>query len=54
MRKSTTAGLVLGAFLTVFLVVAKEILDDRIKRFEELEKLGIPILGSIPLSKNIK
>lgn len=53
-RKSTTAGLVLGAFLTVFLVVAKEILDDRIKRFEELEKLGIPILGSIPLSKNIK
>lgn len=52
--KRTLLGILLGGFGTVFVILSKEILDNRVKRPEDLEKLELTHLGSIPAVKSIK
>lgn len=53
-RRNAVLGVVLGAALGVLVTLTKEVLDDRVKRFEDFEKLDMPLLGSIPLVKDVK
>lgn len=48
-KRNIVLGFLVGAFLAVALVLVKEVLDDRIKRPEDIEeKLGLPLLGVVP------
>lgn len=48
-KRNIALGFLIGAFLAVALVLVKEVLDDRIKRPEDIEeKMGLPLLGVVP------
>ncbi|HFI0156861.1 TPA: YveK family protein [Streptococcus suis] len=48
-KRNIVLGFLVGAFLAVALVLVKEVLDDRIKRPEDIEeKMGLPLLGLVP------
>ncbi|MFH0385495.1 YveK family protein [Streptococcus sp. A18] len=48
-KRNIVLGFLVGAFLAVALVLVKEVLDDRIKRPEDIEeKMGLPLLGVVP------
>ncbi|MGV2998979.1 YveK family protein [Streptococcus suis] len=48
-KRNIALGFLVGAFLAVALVLVKEVLDDRIKRPEDIEeKMGLPLLGIVP------
>lgn len=49
-KKNAMIGGLLGAFLTIFIIILRFILDDTIKTPDDIEKkLGLSTLGSIPL-----
>lgn len=45
------AGL-LGALLPILFFYVKSLLDNKLSNREEIEKLGLPIIGELPLSKD--
>ncbi|HFU4449072.1 TPA: YveK family protein [Streptococcus suis] len=48
-KRNIALGFLVGAFLAVALVLVKEVLDDRIKRPEDIEEnMGLPLLGVVP------
>ena len=48
-RNSAILGFMVGGVLAAAFVVAQHLLDNRIKKREELEKIaGVPVLGTIP------
>lgn len=47
-------GAVLGAVLVILGIITKEVLDDRVKRLEDLEKMNLTLLGSLPFVKEEK
>lgn len=49
-RRNTVLAFLAGVFLTVLIVVVRNVLDDRIKRPEDIEEtLGLPLLGIVPM-----
>ena len=47
--RTTLLGIVIGALLAAVVIVAKEILDNRVKSPEQLQEMyGLPILGAVP------
>lgn len=54
-NRNIALGLLAGAFLAVALVLVFEVLDDRVKRPQDIEEiLGMPLLGVVPDSKKLK
>lgn len=54
-KRNVAIGLLAGAFLTIGLVLVVEVLDDRVKRPQDIEAvLGMPLLGVVPDSKKLK
>ncbi|HFI0696155.1 TPA: YveK family protein [Streptococcus suis] len=54
-KRNVAIGLLAGAFLTIGLVLVVEVLDDRVKRPQDIEEvLGMPLLGVVPDSKKLK
>lgn len=54
-KKRVLIGFLVGILITMIFVILREILDNRIKDQEELEKrFGIPIVGVIPSSAALK
>lgn len=48
-KRNAVLGLLIGGFIAVLAVVVKELLDDRVKRPEDIEEvLGITLLGLVP------
>ena len=53
-RNAILGGLV-GGFLATVLVLVRELLDDRVKRPEDVEEtLGLPLLGIVPEMSKLK
>ena len=53
-RRNVLLGFVAGADLIVVLLVVVEVLDDRVKRPEDVEELmGLPLLGVVPDIKKL-
>lgn len=53
-RNAVLGGLV-GGFLATVLVLVRELLDDRVKRPEDIEEtLGLPLLGIVPEMSKLK
>ena len=53
-RRNVLLGFVAGAGLIVVLLVVVEVLDDRVKRPEDVEELmGLPLLGVVPDIKKL-
>ena len=53
-RRNVLLGFVAGAGLIVVLLVVLEVLDDRVKRPEDVEELmGLPLLGVVPDIKKL-
>ena len=53
-RRNVLLGFVTGAGLIVVLLVVVEVLDDRVKRPEDVEELmGLPLLGVVPDIKKL-
>lgn len=46
-KKNTLIGLFAGLFLAVLILMIMELMDTRIKRPEQVEELGIPLLGMV-------
>lgn len=54
-KRNIVLGLLAGGFLAVALVLVVEVLDDRVKRPQDIEDvLGMPLLGVVPDSKKLK
>ncbi|HFI2446403.1 TPA: YveK family protein [Streptococcus suis] len=54
-KRNIVLGLLVGGFLAVALVLVVEVLDDRVKRPQDIEEvLGMPLLGVVPDSKKLK
>lgn len=48
-KRNTMIGFVLGAFMTVVMIVLFDLLDDRVKSSDDVEEvLGITLLGVVP------
>ncbi|HFU4011469.1 capsular biosynthesis protein CpsC [Streptococcus suis] len=53
--RNLALGFMVGAFLAASLILVMEILDDRIKRPEDVEeKMGLPLLGVVPNINKLK
>ena len=53
-RRNVLLGFIAGAGLMVVLLVVLEVLDDRVKRPEDIEELmGLPLLGVVPDIKKL-
>ena len=53
-RRNVLLGFIAGAGLMVVLLVVVEVLDDRVKRPEDIEELmGLPLLGVVPDIKKL-
>ena len=53
-RRNVLLGFIAGAGLMVVLMVVVEVLDDRVKRPEDVEELmGLPLLGVVPDIKKL-
>lgn len=52
-KKNSVIGLAVGLFLSAGFVLLHEVLDDRIKRPEDIEeKMGLPLIGVVPKIEN--
>lgn len=48
-KRNTMIGLLIGGLFTIVIIVIKEVLDDRVKRPEDVEEvLGMTLLGIVP------
>ncbi|GAB6681022.1 Wzz/FepE/Etk N-terminal domain-containing protein [Streptococcus uberis] len=48
-KRNTLLGFLVGAFLSILFVIIRELLDDRVKRPEDVEEvLGMTLLGIVP------
>ena len=48
-KRNTLIGVIAGGVLAVISIIILEILDDRVRRPEDIEDvLGLPILGIVP------
>lgn len=48
-KRNTLVGILFGAFLTIVTVIVGEVVDDRVKRPEDVEELlGMTLLGIVP------
>ncbi|MGI1708756.1 Wzz/FepE/Etk N-terminal domain-containing protein [Streptococcus uberis] len=48
-KRNTLIGMLIGGLFTMFIIVIKEVLDDRVKRPEDVEEvLGMTLLGLVP------
>ncbi|MBJ8349326.1 Wzz/FepE/Etk N-terminal domain-containing protein [Streptococcus zalophi] len=54
-RRNTLLAFLIGAFITTLIVLVIELLDDRVKRPEDIEEvLGMTLLGVIPSVDKLK
>ncbi len=54
-RRNVLIGLLAGGMLAMTLVLVMEVLDDRVKRPQDIEEvMGLPLLGVVPDSKKLK
>lgn len=54
-KRNTILGGLVGGFLATVLVLVRELLDDRVKRPEDVEEtLGLPLLGVVPEMSKLK
>lgn len=54
-KRNLVLGFVAGAFLATALVLALEVLDDRVKRPQDIEEgLGMTLLGVVPQAEKLK
>ncbi|HFI0861814.1 TPA: YveK family protein [Streptococcus suis] len=54
-KRNLALGFVAGAFLATALVLVLEVLDDRVKRPQDIEEgLGITLLGVVPQAEKLK
>ncbi|MFZ2304484.1 MAG: Wzz/FepE/Etk N-terminal domain-containing protein [Streptococcus suis] len=54
-KRNLVLGFVVGAFLATALVLALEVLDDRVKRPQDIEEgLGMTLLGVVPHADKLK
>lgn len=54
-KRNTILGALIGGFLATVLVLVRELLDDRVKRPEDVEEtLGLPLLGIVPEMSKLK
>lgn len=48
-KRNTMIGLLIGGLFTIVIIVIREVLDDRVKRPEDVEEvLGMTLLGIVP------
>ncbi|KKF60088.1 Wzz/FepE/Etk N-terminal domain-containing protein [Streptococcus uberis] len=48
-KRNTMIGILIGGLFTIVIIVIKEVLDDRVKRPEDVEEvLGMTLLGIVP------
>lgn len=48
-KRNTLIGMLIGGLFTIVIIVIKEVLDDRVKRPEDVEEvLGMTLLGIVP------
>lgn len=54
-RRNVILGVVIGAGLAIAIILVMEVLDDRVKRPEDIEEmLGLPLLGVVPDTNKLK
>lgn len=54
-KRNILLGLLAGSILATGLVLVMEILDDRVKRPQDIEEvMGLTLLGVVPDSKKLK
>jgi capsular polysaccharide biosynthesis protein len=54
-KRNLVLGFVAGAFLATALVLVLEVLDDRVKRTQDIEEgLGMTLLGVVPHAEKLK
>ena len=54
-KRNLVLGFVAGAFLATALVLVLEVLDDRVKRPQDIEEgLGMTLLGVVPQAEKLK
>lgn len=54
-KRNVLLGFVAGATLVMATILFKEVMDDRVKRPEDIEEMmGIPLLGVVPTIENVK
>ena len=54
-KRNLVLGFIVGAFLATALVLVLEVLDDRVKRPQDIEEgLGMALLGVVPQAKKLK
>ena len=54
-KRNLVLGFIVGAFLATALVLVLEVLDDRVKRPQDIEEgLGMTLLGVVPQAAKLK
>ena len=54
-KRNVALGFLIGGFLAVATILVREVLDDRIKRPEDIEEvLGLPLIGVVPNTDKLK
>lgn len=54
-KRNLVLGFIVGAFLATALVIVLEVLDDRVKRPQDIEEsLGMTLLGVVPHAEKLK
>ena len=54
-KRNLVLGFIVGAFLATALVLVLEVLDDRVKRPQDIEEgLGMTLLGVVPHAEKLK
>ena len=54
-KRNLVVGFIVGAFLATALVLVLEVLDDRVKRPQDIEEgLGMTLLGVVPQAEKLK
>ncbi|HFI0183461.1 TPA: YveK family protein [Streptococcus suis] len=54
-KRNLVLGFIVGAFLATALVLVLEVLDDRVKRPQDIEEsLGLTLLGVVPQAEKLK
>ena len=54
-KRNLVLGFIVGAFLATALVLVLEVLDDRVKRPQDIEEgLGMTLLGVVPQAEKLK
>ncbi|MCK3966303.1 capsular biosynthesis protein CpsC, partial [Streptococcus suis] len=54
-KRNILLGLLAGGILATGIILAMEVLDDRVKRPQDIEEvMGLTLLGVVPDSKKLK